>query len=194
MYVRVRHYRYWLMSILLLALIIIGGAYDLQRPMQPSSLRVSDVSSSVAAPLPVVAVPVVETGHIFASSAANVLFSDVTEFNESDSKARAGLDALKQRYEAWLVTYYILIKCKKIDVQDINHIREALRYELRDVQPHDNIEENIKRAANGSYQEMYSNTPCDDARLISTKTAYDANMQQTHPAKAVENSASGAHY
>ena len=78
-------------------------------------------------------------------------FSDITEFNEKDSKQQAYLDWLKQRYENWLVTYYYLHKCGMAGKDDFEFIRESLHKELAGLNTETgSVEDNILLAANGS--------------------------------------------
>lgn len=118
-------------------------------------------------------------------------FSDITEFNEKDSKQQAYLDWLKQRYENWLVTYYYLHKCNMAGKDDFEFIRKSLSKELAGLNTEvASVEDNILLAANGSYNELYAAASCDDERMVVTKTSYDTYMQQvqTTPAKPAENS------
>lgn len=124
--------------------------------------------------------------------AANSLpFSDITEFNEKDSKQQAYLDWLKQRYENWLVTYYYLHKCNMAGKDDFEFIRKSLSKELAGLNTDvSSVEDNILLAANGSYNELYAAASCDDERMVVTKTSYDTYMQQvqTSAPKPAENS------
>jgi len=109
-------------------------------------------------------------------------FSDITEFNEQNSKQQAYLDWLKQRYEAWLVTYYYLKKCGQTGPQDLSLIQESLQKELADAHADAMMRDNILLAATGSYKEMYGDIPCDSGRIAETRSAYDAAMQKLgHP-------------
>ncbi len=117
-------------------------------------------------------------------------FSDITEFNEKDSKQQAYLDWLKQRYENWLVTYYYLHKCNMAGKDDFEFIRKSLSKELAGLNTDiTSVEDNILLAANGSYNELYAAASCDDERMVVTKTSYDTYMQQvqTTAPKPMEN-------
>lgn len=109
---------------------------------------------------------------------SKVPFSDITEFNEANSKQQAYTDLLKQRYETWIITFYYLKKCNKVTDQDLSTIMTSLRKELATAKADNNVEANIVSAANGSYQEMYSEIPCDDAHINATKAGYDSTMQR----------------
>lgn len=105
-------------------------------------------------------------------------YSDITEFNEKDSKQQAMIDWLKQRYENWLITYYYLQKCNLADKNDFDLIRHSLHKELTDLHTETaSVEDNILLAANGSYNELYASASCDDERLKATKTSYDDYMK-----------------
>jgi hypothetical protein len=111
-------------------------------------------------------------------AASSLPFSNITAFNEQNSKQEAYIDWLKERYEAWFVTYYYLQKCKKTGNSDYDIIRHSLEKELATAHASKSVEDNILLAATGSYKEMYSEIPCDNAHLGATKSLYDANMQQ----------------
>jgi hypothetical protein len=109
---------------------------------------------------------------------SKVPFSDIIEFNETNSKQQAYIDLLKQRYESWLVTYYYLQKCGKVQISDFELIKESLKKDLEAIKADINIINNINISANGSYKEMYSDIPCDEARISGTKANYDSSMKQ----------------
>jgi len=115
---------------------------------------------------------------IKSSSSLGVPFSNITEFNEQNSKQEAYIDWLKERYESWLVTYSFLKKCNQVGANDYDTIRHSLRKELGAAHADQSVESNILIAADGSYNEMYSDIPCDSAHIATTKSQYDANMQQ----------------
>jgi hypothetical protein len=111
-------------------------------------------------------------------------YSDITEFNEKDSKEQAMIDWLKQRYENTFITYYYLQKCGLADKNDFDVIRSSLHKELADLHTETNTaEDNILMAANGSYNELYAQASCADDRTKATKTSYDAFMQQMRQPK-----------
>lgn len=112
-----------------------------------------------------------------------VPFSNISEFNEENSKQQAYVDWLKERYETWLITYYYLQKCNKVSDKDLPIITESLLKELDGVHADKSIKDSIILAANGSYSEMYSTIPCDDAHIKDSKFSYDVNMKQITPAK-----------
>lgn len=104
-------------------------------------------------------------------------YSDITEFNEKDSKQQAMIDWLKQRYENWLITYYYLQKCGLADKTDFDIIRASLHRELNALQTDTAMaEDNILMAANGSYNELYASASCNDERMKATKVAYETWM------------------
>lgn len=119
------------------------------------------------------------------NSATAIPFSTITEFNEQNSKREAYIDWLKERYEAWFITYYYLQKCQKAGPDDYDIISHSLTQDLSAAHADGTVEGNILMAASGSYKEMYSDIPCDPTHLAATKSAYDANMQQVlHPQAA----------
>jgi len=121
------------------------------------------------------------------NSSSALPFSNITEFNEQNSKREAYIDWLKERYESWLVTYYYLEKCKKVGSDDFDIIHRSLVRDLKDAGANDSVENNIMVAAAGSYKEMYGDIPCDGQHMAQTKSMYDVNMQQVRQAKAPNN-------
>ena len=115
-----------------------------------------------------------------------VPFSNISEFNEENSKQQAYIDWLKERYETWLITYYYLQKCNKVSDKDLPIITESLLKELDGIHADKSIKDSIILAANGSYSEMYSTIPCDDAHIKDSKTSYDVNMKQITATKVPE--------
>jgi|GEM_PF-954114 len=109
---------------------------------------------------------------------SKLLFSNITEFNEENGKQQAYTDWLKERYEAWLITYYYLNKCKKVDVKDYDIIVASLAKELDSIRADKAVALSIISAAQGSYGEMYSHIACDDARINEVKVNYDSNMKE----------------
>jgi len=158
--------------VLLIALLLIVNAADdihqrlsqlpASNPPAPQATEIKPAPIASEKPLPSLGLP----------------FSDITEFNEKDSREQAYIDLLKERYEAWLVTYFYLQKCGKSNADDLGLIRRSLQKELQSAHADNNVEQNIISAATGSYSEMYQDIPCDEGRVITTKRSYDANMQQ----------------
>jgi hypothetical protein len=166
--------------ILVTLITIVVAAGDIRRDM--ASQQPATVAAITIPQTPVATITPTENTSPQASlplpAASPLPYMDITEFNEKDSKEQAYIDVLKGRYEAWLVTYFYLHKCGKADAQDLNLIQDALQKELTTVHADNSVSANVMMAATGSYNEMYSGIPCDNAHLTSSKTTYDANMQQ----------------
>lgn len=178
---------YGLVSMLLIILL----TNDIKREMQPAQaiaqapLIEKPAVSAPAAVSP--AVKTVDTPQFSVPQSSKIPFSEITEFNETDSKQQAYTDFLKQRYETWIITYYYLQKCGKVNASDLEIIMASMRKALQSTHADPSVEGNIVIAANGSYKEMYSDIPCDEAHISSTKSGYDSSMQQikdTAPALA----------
>ena len=116
--------------------------------------------------------------------ASKLPFSDIIEFNESNSKQQAYIDMLKQRYETWLVTYYYLQKCNKVEASDLDLIKDAMKKDLENAKADASVMNNILIAATGSFKEMYNDIPCDVANITSTKANYDSTMIQIKSLKS----------
>lgn len=110
-----------------------------------------------------------------------VPFGNITEFNEKNAKQQAYIDFLKERYETWLITYYYLQKCEQVSIGDLDLILGSLKKELDANKADLTVQTNIVQAATGSYQEMYSNIPCDAEHETKTKASYDTSMKRLLP-------------
>jgi len=168
----------WIMVTLLM---LSDGANDIryqklqelanERPAAEDTVAASPVritGSSVQAGIPSAA----------SGTSSSLPFMDITEFNEKDSKEQAWIDALKERYEAWLVTFYYLQKCGQADAQDFTLIRNDMQKALDNAHADTRVGSNVLLAASGSYNEMYRDIACDSQHLATSKTTYDVNMQQ----------------
>jgi len=171
-----RHMHLWIFVMLLA---VIAAANDIRREI------ISSHTAAVITPAQTIAPTAKTLVHSpVENTQSNTLppsifpFSGVTEFDEKDSKQQAYFDTLKQRYEAWLITYYYLQKCGKVEAEDFEIIHSSLRKALGTSDAGGTIENNILIAANGSYNEMYHEVPCDSDYLTASKSTYDANMQQ----------------
>ncbi len=158
-------------------LVTVLGANDLRHAYLQIPPEIFSTTASIPVSLPVVPKESRKQAAI-AGISSPLPFSDIPEFNEIDSKEQVYIDLLKQRYEAWLVTYYYLQKCGKTSAGDFELIRSGLAKELTRVHADDTIKDNILTAASGSYKEMYYDIPCDKVYLAASKSSYDVNMQQ----------------
>lgn len=122
-------------------------------------------------------------------ASSSLPFTEITEFNEANSRQQAYLDWLKEQYEDWLVTYYYLNKCGKVGSSDLTAITAALARELSAARAQAVVADHIMTAARGSYDELYADIPCDASRLATTRAAYDATMARI---RAKPTSAAGA--
>lgn len=169
---------YGVISLILLNFAINDLRGFIPKPMpevisQPAQISQTVVPANVGS-----AIAKIEDSKITLPPTSKVPFSNISEFNEANSKQQAYVDWLKERYETWLITYYYLQKCNKVSDKDLPIITESLLKELDTVHADKSIKDGIILAANGSYSEMYSNIPCDDSHVKDSKASYDANMQQ----------------
>lgn len=137
-----------------------------------------------AAPPPSAASPAAQQAAVPSSALPNnpnMPFGNVTEFNEKNSKQQANIDFLKERYETWLITFYYLQKCSQVASGDLDLITGALKKDLDADQADASVQTNIIQAATGSYQEMYSNIPCDAEHEARSKASYDNSMKRLLP-------------
>lgn len=180
---QVLHQRHIQIGIVVTLLLAVVAVNDLRHGTEPTA-STAPVIASVPAPAvsanatssPTIKSPPSPSPPALVST--QLPFTDITEFNEQNSKEQAYLDLLKQRYEAWFVTYFYLSKCNLVGAQDMNLIQQSLQSELDKVHAAPKIRDNIMLAATGSFKEMYGDIPCDNSHILLTKSAYDANMQQ----------------
>jgi hypothetical protein len=192
-----RNLQLWLLMSVLLVVCAVNGLSGMTtpRPAPPSAAAAAAAVEKVfeEAMSPDSKKPVTDNVSHPVPAANSLPFSDITEFNEKDSKQQAYLDWLKQRYENWLITYYYLQKCGMADKADFDLIRSSLHKELANLHTETGtIEDNILLAANGSYSELYAAASCTDERIKITKSSYDVYMQQMRqqPASAASSPAS----
>lgn len=82
-----------------------------------------------------------------------------------DEAQQQELDRLKREFEGLFVNYYVLKKCNLNTTQDFHIMNSALMYRLNTLNAPSGIRQNILDAANGSYQELYSQQSCTDEKL-----------------------------
>ena len=93
---------------------------------------------------------------------------------QSTYSNQSSMDALKKRYEEILVTYFFLKKCNRNDALDFHIITSALSQEMASVNAPGRLQHDIVTAAQGSYREMYYNTPCDSQIVEALSKQYKA--------------------
>ncbi|MCI5049592.1 MAG: hypothetical protein MRY32_04595 [Rickettsiales bacterium] len=110
--------------------------------------------------------------------------------SESDWAHDATLDDLKQRYENSLVGAYILLRCERTNADEVKALMRAMHSDLLEHKKHGTVEKidvselysGIVTAAEGSFQMMYSRTPCDAPELAMLDQQY-ANFMLRFQAK-----------
>lgn len=93
---------------------------------------------------------------------------------ESEPGRQAAIDSIKKRYEEIVVTYFFMKKCGLSALNDYHIIMSALSQEIASVNAPGRLSYDILTAAQGSYNEMYSKSPCDETSLESLKEQYKA--------------------
>jgi uncharacterized coiled-coil protein SlyX len=111
----------------------------------------------------------------------DILEPDVAPTDDDSTQ----IDALKKRYEEMLVTYFVLKKCEKVKVTDYHVIISALSQEMASLEAPGRLQADILTSAQGSYQELYSNSPCDEETVEPLQAQYkifiDAVAEQFTP-------------
>lgn len=85
--------------------------------------------------------------------------------DETDAPAQSAMDRVKRQYEQSLVMYFFLRRCGAARQEDYHLLASALLETLAAEQLSAAPLRAIVQAAKGSYDELYSATPCDDARI-----------------------------
>jgi hypothetical protein len=97
---------------------------------------------------------------------------------------QSSMDDIKKRYEDILVIYMFLKHCGRIESTDYNIITSALAQEMASVNAPGRLQFDIVNSAKGSYQEIYSQSPCDGngiGKLIRQYHQYIDVLQQNFP-------------
>lgn len=79
----------------------------------------------------------------------------------SNGDDQSSMDDIKKRYEDILVIYMFLKQCGRIESSDYNIITSALAQEMASVNAPGRMQYDVVNSAKGSYQEIYSQSPCE---------------------------------
>jgi hypothetical protein len=96
---------------------------------------------------------------------------------ESGTGQQATLDRIKKRYEELLVNNMFMKKCGKAQPTDIHVIISALGQEMASVNAPGRLQYDILTAARGSFEEMYSQSPCDTEAANASSEHYRQYIQ-----------------
>lgn len=90
----------------------------------------------------------------------------------------ASLDEVKFRYEDAFVSYLYLQRCQQADINDLTRINDALAKEINALGADPQIQYSIYSAAQGSFEGIYADTPCDAAYLAPMLQQFRAFMER----------------
>ncbi|MBY0407023.1 MAG: hypothetical protein K2Q01_04975, partial [Rickettsiales bacterium] len=82
------------------------------------------------------------------------------------------MDDIKKRYEDILVIYMFLKQCGHIQSTDYNVITSSLAQEMASVNAPGRMQFDIVNSAKGSYQEIYSQSPCEGESISKLTQQY----------------------
>lgn len=100
------------------------------------------------------------------------------EFSASSAPAQENrIDDLKFRYEDAFVSFFYLQRCKHADITDLSVINEALAREAKAVGATSDVQFSIFSAAQGSFESIYADTPCDAEYLDPIIRQFEAFMR-----------------
>ncbi|MBI1275756.1 hypothetical protein GC177_07280 [bacterium] len=77
----------------------------------------------------------------------------------------AALDEIKQRYEQAYVNFFVLYRCKLVDIDSLAFINSAFMLDMEKADVPANYMVDVRTAAQGTYKELYAALPCDDPSL-----------------------------
>lgn len=90
----------------------------------------------------------------------------------------AQIDELKFRYEDVFVSYFYLQRCEHADVADLALINESMAKEVASLGGDPNVQSSVFSAAQGSFESIYTDTPCEPAYLEPMVQQFEAFMQK----------------
>lgn len=90
----------------------------------------------------------------------------------------AQIDELKFRYEDVFVSYFYLQRCEHADVADLALINESMAKEVAALGGDPNVQASVFSAAQGSFESIYTDTPCDPSYLEPMVRQFEAFMQK----------------
>jgi len=102
----------------------------------------------------------------------NQTVDDVYNPEKKSNGNESAMDDIKKRYEDILVTYMFMKKCGKNGAGDYPVIISALAQEMASVNAPGRMQYDIITAAQGSYKEMYSQSPCDGQDIATLSRQY----------------------
>lgn len=95
-------------------------------------------------------------------------------YNPEDSAPGnpSAMDRMKKRYEDLLVNYMFLKKCGHAQEADYHIITSALSQEMASVNAPGRLQHDVLTSAQGSYNEMYSNSDCNAPEVAALLKGY----------------------
>ncbi len=90
----------------------------------------------------------------------------------------AQIDELKFRYEDIFVSFFYLHRCQHADVADLALINESMAQEVGLLGGDPNVQASVFSAAQGSFESIYADTPCEPAYLEPMVRQFEAFMQK----------------
>lgn len=99
----------------------------------------------------------------------------------TDGKAREEkLDEIKFRYEDIFVSYLYLQRCQLAGTDDLNAINRSLAKELQSIGAEPSAAYGIYSAAQGSYEGIYADSPCEQPALQIIQTQFQKYRAALH--------------
>lgn len=100
--------------------------------------------------------------------------NNIHDIFDSLSEADNNIYNLKTNYEGLLVNHFLMKKCGKAGKDDYQIITVVLQNETTKLSAPANLIDDILIAADGSYQELYSNIECNDPIIANIEPTYNS--------------------
>lgn len=154
----------WLIAFAFIAIADVSHRMEMQTVDQPAP------AVNQTQPAPVTAQPTV------AAQPAATQTPPVAPSDQPADNPEEKLDTLKQRYEDLLISFFLLDRCGQTAPQDIELINNYMTKELAAAGAAPSLREGIFSAAQGSYESVYSDTPCQPKFIDPTLKQYNEMM------------------
>ena len=162
--------RSWQLLCCLLLTASIVAYYQLQLQNQPKAappvlLTASpDVAKPIAAPT--------------LSPEAEDIFTALYAPEDISDEPQSRLDRVKRQYERLFVTYFYLRRCGAVSTEDFHLINSALLLNMVQLGAPSELQRDIITAAEGSYEVLYSESPCTRQVLEKVLAPYQRYMER----------------
>lgn len=157
----------WLIAFTFIAVADVSHRMDIQTSERAAPLQTQTEPATTAGQVPAATTPA-----LTATQTAPQPATPEQTVENSEEK----LDTLKQRYEDLLISFFLLDRCGKTAPQDIELINNFMTKELDAAGATASLREGVFSAAQGSYESVYADTPCQPKFIDPTLKQYNEMM------------------